>query len=77
MIISEDDILQEELNNLTCTLLAHTYSLHFIIKSIKKPLTYNLNNLLSQRTPDTNKHFPHKTPFSDGGKLFTATIHKN
>ena len=52
MIISEDHILQE-LNNQTRTILAHTYSLHFIIKNINKALTYNLNNLLSQRTPQT------------------------
>ena len=38
MIISEDYILQEELNNLTRILLARAYHLHLIIKNIKKPL---------------------------------------
>ena len=38
MIISEDDILQEELNNLTHILLAHAYPPHLIIKDIKKTL---------------------------------------
>ena len=36
MIISKDHILQEEL---TPILLARTYSLHLIIKNIKKPLS--------------------------------------
>ena len=36
LIVSEDYILQAELNNLTHILLARTYSLHLIIKNIKK-----------------------------------------
>ena len=36
-IISEDHILQEELNDLTRILLAHAYPLHLIIKNLKKP----------------------------------------
>ena len=36
MIISEDHILQEELNNLTRILLARAYPLNLIIKNIKK-----------------------------------------
>ena len=52
-IISEDHILQEELNNLTRILLARAYPLHLIIKNIKKALTHNCINLLSQRTPQT------------------------
>ena len=74
----EDHILQEELNNLTHTLLARTYPLHLIIRNIKKALTQNCNNLLSQRTPHTVTKILHIiTPLSDIGKLFTATIHKN
>ena len=38
MIISEDHILQAELNNLTRILLARSYPLHLIIKNIKKSL---------------------------------------
>ena len=38
MIISEDHILQEELNNLTRILLARAYPLHLIIKNVKKSL---------------------------------------
>ena len=53
MIISEDHILQEQLNNLTRTLLARAYPQHLIIKNIKKALAHNPNNLLSQRTPET------------------------
>ena len=76
--ISEDHILQEELNNLTRALLAWTYPLHLIIKNIKKTLTHYRNNLLSQRTPQTVTKILHIiTAFSDIGKLFTATIHKN
>ena len=78
MIISEDHILQEELSSLTRILLARTYPLHLIITNIKKALTHNRNNLLSQRTPKTVTNIlPIITPFSDTGKLFTATIHKN
>ena len=78
MIISEDHILQAELTNLTRILLARAYPLYLIIKNIKKALTYNRNNLLSQRTPQTETNIlPIVTPFSDIGKLFTATINKN
>ena len=38
MIISEDQTAQEELNNLTCILLACLSPLHLIIKNIKKAL---------------------------------------
>ena len=78
MIISEDHILQEELNNLTHILLACAYLLHLIIKNLKKALTHNRNNFLTQRTPQTIRNIlPIMTPFSHIGKLFTATIHKN
>ena len=78
MIISEDHILQEELNNLTRILLAHAYPLHFIIKSIKKALTYNCNHLLSHGIPQTETNIiPIVTRFSDIGKLLTAIIHSN
>ena len=41
-------------------------------------MTQNRNNLLSQRTPQTVTNIIHIiTPFSDIGKLFTVTIHKN
>ena len=78
MIISEDHILQEELNNLTRILLARAYPLHLIIKNIKIALTHNPNNLLSQQTPQTITNIlAVVTSISDIGKLFTATIHKN
>ena len=78
MIISEDHILQEKLNNLTRILLARAYPLHLIIKNIKKALTHNRNDLLSKRTPQSKTNiFPIVTPFSELGKLFTETIHKN
>ena len=78
MIISEDHILQAELNNLTRILLARAYPLHLIIKNIKKALTHSRNYLLSQRTPHTEtKILPIITPFSDMGKEVTATIHIN
>ena len=47
VIISEDHILQEELNNLTRILLAWVYPLHLIIKKIKKFLNHSRNNVLS------------------------------
>ena len=77
-IISEDHILQEDLNNLTHILLAHTYPLHFIIKNIKKALFYNHSNLPSPQTPHSEGNIPPIiTSFSDIGKSFRATIHKN
>ena len=77
MIISEDHILQEELNNLTRILLARAYPLHLIIKNVKKVLTHSRNHLLSQRTPHTETNILFiVTPFSDIGKL-TAIIHMN
>ena len=78
MIISEDHILQEELNNLTCILLACAYPLHLIIRNIKIALTHNRNHLLSQQKPQTETNIlPIVTPFSDIGKLLTTTIHRN
>ena len=71
MITSEDHILQEELNN-------RAYPLHLIIKNIKKALTHNRNDLLSKRTPQSKTNIlPIVTLFSELGKLFTETIHKN
>ena len=78
MIISEDRILQAELNNLTRILLARSYPLHLIIKNIKKALTHSRNYLLSQRTPHTETNIlPIITPFSNMSRQFTATIHRN
>ena len=76
MIISEDCILQEELNVIRI-LLARAYPPHLIIKS-KKALIYIGSNLLSQRLShkETNIH-PIITPFSDISKSFTTSIHKN
>ena len=73
MIISEDNILQEEFNSLTRILLACV-----IIKNRKKTLIHNHNHLLSQQTPQTEtKILLIVTPFSDIDKLLTAIIHKN
>ena len=78
MIISDDHILQEELNNLTRILLARASPLHLIIKNIKKALTHTRNHLLSQRTTHTETNIlPIITPFSNIGKSFAATIHKH
>ena len=78
MIISEDNILQEELNHLTRILLACTYPLHLIIKNIKKVLTHSRSYLLSQRTPHTETNIlPIVIPFSDMGKQLSAIVHRN
>ena len=78
MIISEDHILQAELNNLTRILLACAYPLHLSIKNIKKALTHSRNYLLSQQTPHTETNIlPIMIPFSDMGKQLTAIIHRN
>ena len=78
MIISEGHIFQEDLNNVTRILLARAYPLHLIIKKIKKALIYTCSNLLSQRTAHTETNLLSIiTPFSDIGKPFIGTIHKN
>ena len=78
MIISEDHILQEELNHLTRILLARTYPLHLIIKNIKKALTHSRSYLLSQRIPHTETNIlPIVIPFSDMGKQLSAIVHRN
>ena len=69
IIISEDHILQAELNNLSRILLARSYPLYLIIKNIKKALIHSRNCLLSQRTPHTETNIlPIITSFSDIGK---------
>ena len=64
-IISEDHILQEELNNLTCILLGRAYLPHIIIKP-KKALIHTLSNLLSQQIrhaePDIVTRYSPKDP---------------
>ena len=62
VIISEDHILQEELNNLTRILLAPAYPLHLIIKNINKA-THSCNNLILTNTIDRNQHSPHCNSF--------------
>lgn len=65
MIISEYHIPREELNNLTCILLARVYPLHIIIK-YKKALIHICSNLLSQRVrhtePDIVTRYSPKDP---------------
>ena len=78
MIISEDHIIQKELNNLTHILLIWAYPLHLIIKNIKKDFVYTHSRLLSQWTPHTeSKILLIVIPFQDISKSFIATIHKN
>ena len=64
MIVSDDHILQEQLNNLTRNLLARTYQLHLIIRNIKKTLSHTRNLLLSQQKTYTETNIlPIITPF--------------
>ena len=78
MIISEDHILLKKINNLTDILLARACPLHLAIKNIKKNPIYTCSNVLIQRTPHTETNIlPFITTFSDIGKSFIATIHKN
>ena len=67
MIISEDRILQQELNNLTRILLAYVYPLHFIIKNIKKPWS------TTAITCHSNEHQRQKSTFSPL-QLFSQTL---
>ena len=57
MTISDDIILQEELNNLTCILLARAYPLHLIIKNIKKALTHPQSLVILTNNLHRNKTF--------------------
>ena len=74
IIISEDHILQEELNNFTRTLLARAYPQHFIIKNIKKTSDPRPQPPV---IPTNIINLPTVTPFSDMGKLLTSIIHRN
>ena len=77
MIISENHILLEKHISLTHILLACAYSLHLIIKNIKKALIHKCNYLLSKQTPQTETNIlPIATPFSNICKQLTATIHR-
>ena len=75
MIISEDHILQAELNNLTRILLARSYPLHLIIKNIKKALIHSCNYLLSQQTPHTKTNILPIQP-TPNPTLFTLHKHR-
>ena len=76
MIISEDHILQEDLNDLT-----HSTCLHISTtphNKNKKTFTHNHSHLLSQRVSQRETNIlPIVTPFSDIGKLLTTIIHRN
>ena len=63
MIISEDHILQEELNNLTHILLAHAYPLHLIIENIKKLWPTTAITCYPNEPTDRNQHFRHCNSF--------------
>ena len=76
MIISEDHILQEELNNLKRILLARAYPLHLIIKNIKSLDLQTQSLVILTNTTDRNI-LPIVTPFSDISKLLTAVMHGN
>ena len=64
MIISEDHILQAELNNLTRILLARAYPLHLIIKNIKKNLDPKPQlPVIPTNTTYRDQHSSHYNPF--------------
>ena len=64
MIISEDHILQAELNNLTRILLARSYPLHLIIKNIKKNLDPHPQlPVIPTNTTYRDQHSSHYNPF--------------
>ena len=69
MIISEDHILQAELNNLIRILLACTYSLHLSIKNIKKPLGSQPQlPVIPTNTTYKDQHSSHYNPFLRHGQ---------
>ena len=75
--ISEDHILQEEINNLTRILLACAYPLHFIIKNIKKTLTHARNHLLLQQTAQTKKNILPNVTNSKTFITIFSTLHRH
>ena len=69
MIISEDHILQAELNKLTRTLLACAYPLHLIIKKNKKSLDPQPQlPVIPTNTTYRDQHSPHYNPFLRHGQ---------
>ena len=75
MIISEDHILQEELNNVTRILLASNYILPLRVS--KKPSSTAAVSYYSTDTTYINKYSSHHHSHLNIGKSFIATIHKN
>ena len=80
MIISNDSILQDELYNLTRTLLARHYPLKTINDNIQKALQFTQTELIrktrSKETP-TEPPIPFITKYTEGGQRTRKIIREN
>ena len=82
-IIHDDDLLQNELYNLTRTLLARKYPLHIINKNILSALSFSQTELLNKNltTTDNDSHhnplLPLTTKYHPKGVLLRDSIHKH
>lgn len=80
MIISNDNTLQLELDNLTRTLLARKYPLEVIIKNITKALIHSQLDLIHKPPKDTNtpsNNLPLITKYTPEGLHLCRSIHHN
>lgn len=76
LIISDDNLLQNELHNLTKTLIAREFPLKIINRNINKALSHSRDELLKE-TPrnNNNKILPIITPYSQKGISLSQHIH--
>ena len=76
LFISDDTILQKELNSLTISLLARKYPLEVITHNISKALLHSRDTLL-YRTPKVSSSrsvIPVVTPYSSEGRQFSKSV---
>ena len=76
LFISDDTILQKELNSLTISLLARKYPLEVITHNISKALLHSRDTLL-YRTPKASSSrsvIPVVTPYSSEGRQFSKSV---
>ena len=80
MITTDDSILQEDLYNLTKTLLARKYPLQLINKNVNKALQFDQKELINKAKP-TNTHnneaIIFTTKYTALGKTTTDIIKRN
>ena len=76
MIISDDTLLQIELDNLTRILIARDYPLEIITRNIEKALQFSHYELIHRNKQNDSKKqvLPVITPYSNEGIALSSTI---